>query len=311
MSDVQVIDVSSSDAVLDSRAERALAKRQRAANRSIWRRPLSIIGLGIAAVWVIAAIFAPWISPYSPIATSPDLFAPPSAAHWFGTDELGRDVFSRVIYGSRVTLPLSIMLVALAAAIGGTLGGIAGYLGGIVDEAIMRLADLVFAFPTIILAMAVAAALGPNLRNAVLAVVVVSWPLYARVTRSLVLSAREMDYVQASRLLGAPGREALTIEILPNIASPVAALAMLELGNAVLWLSGLSFLGLGAQPPTPEWGAMVADGTQNFNAWWIGTFPGLAIFTAVMAFNFIGDSVRDVLDPRVARAVVPQRSEDD
>ena len=152
------------------------------------------------------------------------------------------------------------MLVALAATVGGILGGIAGYLGGIVDEVIMRLADLVFAFPTIILAMAVAAALGPNLRNAVFAIIIVSWPLYARVTRSLVLAARELDYVQASRLLGAPGREALMIEILPNIAGPIAALAMLELGNAVLWLAGLSFLGLGAQPPTAEWGAMVLGG---------------------------------------------------
>ena len=138
--------------------------------------------------------------------------------------------------------------------------------------------------------MAVAAALGPNLRNAVFAIIIVSWPLYARVTRSLVLAARELDYVQASRLLGAPGREALVIEILPNIAGPIAALAMLELGNAVLWLAGLSFLGLGAQPPTAEWGAMVAEGAQSFDRWWIGTFPGLAIFTAVMAFNFIGDA---------------------
>jgi peptide/nickel transport system permease protein len=195
------------------------------------------------------------------------------------------------------------MLVALAATIGATLGGIAGYFGGIIDEVIMRVADLVFAFPTIILAMAVAAALGPNLRNAVLAIVVVSWPLYARVTRGLVLSAREMDYVLASRLTGASAREALVVEILPNIVGPVAALAMLELGNAVLWLSGLSFLGLGAQPPNPEWGAMISSGTQAFDRWWVGTFPGLAILTAVVAFNFIGDSVRDALDPQVARAI--------
>jgi peptide/nickel transport system permease protein len=308
MSEAEAVDVAAADAV-DARAEVALRKRQRAANRPGWRRPLTIVGLGIAAVWIVAAIFAPWLSRYSPNATSSDLFSPPSAAHWFGTDELGRDVYARVIYGSRVTLPLSIMLVALAATVGAVTGGIAGYLGGIVDEGIMRLADLVFAFPTIILAMAVAAALGPNLRNAVFAIVIVSWPLYARVTRSLVLSAREMDYVHASRLLGAPGREALAIEILPNIASPVAALAMLELGNAVLWLAGLSFLGLGAQPPTAEWGAMVSDGAQNFNDWWIGTFPGLAIFTAVMAFNFIGDGLRDLLDPRVARAAI-QRNED-
>ena len=308
MSEAQLLEVPAPEAI-DERAERLLRKRQRAAGRSLWRRPLSVVGLTIAAVWILAAILAPWISRYSPTATSSDLYGFPSSAHWFGTDELGRDVYARVVYGARVTLPLSIMLVALAATVGGILGGIAGYLGGIVDEVIMRLADLVFAFPTIILAMAVAAALGPNLRNAVFAIIIVSWPLYARVTRSLVLAARELDYVQASRLLGAPGREALVIEILPNIAGPIAALAMLELGNAVLWLAGLSFLGLGAQPPTAEWGAMVSEGAQSFDRWWIGTFPGLAIFTAVMAFNFIGDSLRDVLDPRVARSAI-QRSDD-
>jgi peptide/nickel transport system permease protein len=292
-----------SDARAEAHAERRLQKRQRAATRSLWLRPLTIVGLSIALVWFIAAVFAGPITKYGPLEQLGGIYAHPSSQHWFGTDELGRDVFSRVVYGARVTIPLSIMLVALAATIGATLGGIAGYFGGIIDEVIMRIADLVFAFPTIILAMAVAAALGPNLRNAVLAIVVVSWPLYARVTRGLVLSAREMDYVLASRLTGASAREALAVEILPNIVGPVAALAMLELGNAVLWLSGLSFLGLGAQPPNPEWGAMISSGTQAFDRWWVGTFPGLAILTAVVAFNFIGDSVRDALDPQVARAI--------
>jgi peptide/nickel transport system permease protein len=291
------------DAQRAEKAERALAKHQRIAKRSLWRRPLALVGLSIAGLWILAAIFAPWVTPHGPLSQSQALYASPSGAHWFGTDELGRDVFSRVIYGSRITLPLALMLVALAASIGGILGGIAGYFGGIVDEVIMRLADLVFAFPTIILAMAVAAALGPSLRNAVFALVVVAWPLYARVTRGLVLSARETDYVLASRLIGASGREALAIEILPNIAGPVAVLAMLELGNAVLYLSGLSVLGLGAQPPKPEWGAMISIGAQAFNRWWIGTFPGIAILTVVVAFNFIGDSLRDALDPQVARAI--------
>jgi peptide/nickel transport system permease protein len=287
----------------EAQAERALRKRQRAATRSLWRRPLALIGLALAAAWILAAIFAPLITKYGPLQQSAALYAPPSGTHWFGTDELGRDIFSRVIYGARVTLPLALMLVALAASIGGILGAIAGYFGGVVDEVIMRFADLLFAFPGIILAMAIAAALGPNLRNAVLAIVVVAWPLYARVTRGLVLSTREMDYVHASRLMGASGREALAIEILPNIAGPIAVLAMLDLGNAVLWLCGLSFLGLGAQPPTPEWGAMISLGAQTFNYWWIGTFPGLAILTAVVAFNFIGDSLRDALDPQVARVL--------
>jgi peptide/nickel transport system permease protein len=287
----------------DTRAEQTLRRHQRAATRSLLRRPLTITGLAILVGWVLAALLAPWITKYGPLEQSQQLYAPPSTQHWFGTDELGRDVYSRVIYGSRITLPLAAMLVVLACTIGAILGGIAGYFGRVLDEAVMRVADLVFAFPTIILAMAVAAALGPSLRNAVLALVVVAWPLYARVTRGLVLSAREMDYVLASRLTGASARQALAVDILPNVTGPVAVLATLELGTAVLWLSGLSFLGLGAQPPTPEWGAMVAAGALAFNHWWVGTFPGLAILTAVLAFNFVGDSLRDALDPRVARTI--------
>ena len=291
------------DAGAETRADRTLQRRQRAATRSLLRRPLTIIGLVIIAGWVLAALLAPWITKYGPLEQGFELYAPPSREHWFGTDELGRDVYSRVIYGSRITLPLAVMLVLLACTVGAVLGGVAGYLGRIADETIMRFADLLFAFPHIILAMAIAAALGPSLRNAVLSLVVIAWPLYARVTRGLVLSAREMDYVLASRLNGASARHTLAVDILPNIAGPVAVLATLELGTAVLWLSGLSFLGLGAQPPDPEWGAMVASGALAFNHWWVGTFPGLAILTAVLAFNFIGDSLRDALDPRVARAI--------
>jgi peptide/nickel transport system permease protein len=167
----------------------------------------------------------------------------------------------------------------------------------------MRIADIFFSFPTIILAMAVAAALGPSLQNAVLAIVVVSWPMYARVVRSLVLGARDTDYVAASRLLGGSARRTLTVDILPNILGPVAVLALLELGDAVLWLCGLSFLGLGAQPPTAEWGAMISDGALNFNRWWLGVFPGVAILTVVLAFNFIGDSLRDALDAQTNRTL--------
>jgi peptide/nickel transport system permease protein len=291
------------ESTADARAERTLRRRQRAATRSLLRRPLTIVGIVIVVVWAVAALLAPWVTQHGPLEQGAELYAPPSRDHWFGTDELGRDVYSRVIYGSRITLPLAVMLVALACSIGAILGGIAGYLGRFADEGVMRLADLVFAFPHIILAMAVAAALGPSLRNAVLALVVIAWPLYARVTRGLVLAAREMDYVLASRLTGASARETLAVDILPNIAGPIAVLATLELGTAVLWLSGLSFLGLGAQPPDPEWGAMVSAGALAFNHWWVGTFPGLAILTAVLGFNFIGDSLRDALDPRIARAI--------
>ena len=252
----------------------------------------------LAGAWILIAIFVPLIAPYDPLAQTSLLLHEPSAAHWFGTDELGRDVFSRVLWGSRLSIPLAFFLVAGAVAIGGALGGLAGYFGGVVDEVIMRAADLVFAFPTIILAMAVTAALGPSLKNAVLAVLIVFWPSYARVVRGLVMSLKQADYVSATRLLGSSSRRALMVDVLPNVAGPVLVLATLDLGNAVLLLAGLSFLGLGSQPPTAEWGSMVNVGTQYFERWWMGTFPGLAILSVVLAFNFLGDSLRDWLDPR-------------
>ena len=207
-------------------------------------------------------------------------------------------MLSRVIYGARLSLPLALLLVSLAILVGGVLGAIAGYFRSLPDAVVMRTVDLVFAFPAIILAMVVTASLGPNVRNAVLAIVIVSWPAYARVVRGLVLSLGDSEFVQASRLLGSSSRRALVRDILPNLAGPVVVLGTLDLANAILLLSGLSFLGLGAQPPTPEWGSMVAVGTQNFQYWWVGTFPGLAIFSAVLAFNFLGDSLRDRFDPR-------------
>ena len=278
-------------------------RRKRLRVPAAWRQPLAVTGLAVVGAWLVIAIFAPLIGPDNPLAQNFDILAAPSSAHWFGTDELGRDVLSRVLSGARVTLPLAVLLVVIAMLIGAVLGGIAGFLGGWADIALMRLADLFFAFPGIILALAVAAALGPQLRNAVIAVVAVSWPSYARLVRSLVLAARTAPYVVASRMLGASGWRVLFTDIRPNVAGPVLVLAALDLGNAVLLLSGLSFLGLGAQPPTAEWGAMVAEGTQNFNDWWVGVFPGLAILTVVLAFNFIGDALRDALDPRTARAV--------
>ncbi len=270
---------------------------------SAWTQPLAIAGIVLAAAWIVVAIFVPLIAPYDPLAQSSQLVLAPSPAHLFGTDELGRDVFSRVLWASRLSLPLAFFLVAMAVVIGGALGGMAGYFGGWVDEVVMRATDLVFAFPTIILAMAVTAALGPSLRNAVLAVLIVFWPSYARVVRGLVMSLGQSDYVSAARLLGASSRRALVVDVLPNVAGPVLVLATLDLGNAILLLAGLSFLGLGAQPPTPEWGSMVNTGTQYFERWWMGTFPGLAILSVVLAFNFLGDSLRDALDPRSSWAV--------
>jgi peptide/nickel transport system permease protein len=265
------------------------------------RQPLALVGATIAILWFLVAAFAPLVAPYDPLEQTFVAFESPSADHLFGTDELGRDVFSRVVYGARISLPLGLLLVVLASTIGGILGALAGYFRGLTDGAVMRAADLVFAFPAIILAMVVTAALGRGLTNAVLALVIVAWPSYARVVRSLVLSVGESEYVWATRLLGSSARRALVREVLPNVIGPVLVLATLDVGNAILLLSGLSFLGLGAQPPAAEWGSMVATGTQYFQFWWMGTFPGLAIFTAVLAFNFIGDSLRDVFDPRTAR----------
>lgn len=271
--------------------------------RGVWKQPLAVVGFTLIAFWVLIALLAGFLAPAEPLAQDFARFQPPSSDHWFGTDGVGRDVLSRVIYGARISLPLAVLLVAMAGTIGSVLGGIAGYFGGRIDNLIMRLVDLFFAFPAIILAMAVAAALGADLRNAVLAIVVVAWPTYARVVRGLVLSQKEQDYVSATRLLGASSRRSLLRDVLPNVGGPVLVLATLELGNAVLLLAGLSFLGLGARPPSPEWGAMVSDGARTFDRWWIGTFPGLAILTIVMAFNFLGDTLRDALDPRTARAV--------
>jgi ABC-type dipeptide/oligopeptide/nickel transport system permease subunit len=282
---------------------RSARRAERSVARSPWRQPLAVIGLAVVLVWVVVAIFAPLIAPENPIAQKNPLFLPPGAQHWFGTDELGRDVFSRVLFGARISVPLAALLVLASMTIGGVLGGLAGLLGGKLDAVVMRLADLVFAFPGIILAMAVTAALGPQLRNAVIAVVVVSWPAYARLVRGLVLSARTSHYVLSSRLLGASSLRTLFLDIRPNVAGPVLVMAALDMGNAILLLSGLSFLGLGAQPPTAEWGAMVASGAVNFDKWWISLFPGLAILTVVLALNFVGDTLRDALDPRTARAI--------
>lgn len=269
----------------------------------VWRRPLAIIGLVIVAFWLLVVLLAPVLAPYDPLAQSSPRFLSPSLQHPFGTDGVGRDVLSRVIHGARISIPIAIMLVGLSLAVGSTVGAIAGYFGGWVDAVLMRLVDLFFSFPAIILAMAVSAALGPSLVNAVLAIVVVSWPAYARLTRSLVLSLRDAHFVEASRLLGTSSPRALVRDIAPNILGPIAVISTLELGNAILLLSGLSYLGLGAVPPTPEWGAMVSEGSRVFYHYWVALFPGLAILSIVLAFNFIGDSLRDALDPRSSRAV--------
>ncbi|WP_205857031.1 ABC transporter permease [Phytoactinopolyspora endophytica] len=278
-------------------------RRRRLRVPAALRTPVAVVSLAIIVAWVAVIVLAPVLSPAGPNAQSFDRLTAPSAEHWFGTDQVGRDVLSRVLHGARVSIPVAAMLVVASLVIGSILGAIAGYFGRVADEVIMRVADLVFAFPTIILAMVVAAVLGPSLSNAVIAILVVSWPPYARVTRSLVLSARQAEYVIAGRLLGNGPFTSLSKDVLPNVAAPVVVLATLDVGTAILLLSGLSFLGLGAVPPTPEWGAMVSDGVQQFSSWWIAGFPGLAIMSIVLAFNLLGDVLRDSLDPHTAETV--------
>lgn len=274
------------------------------AGRFLRRNPLVLLGLAIFGAWVVISIGAPWIAPYDPL--KQDIVArlqPPSAEHWFGTDQLGRDVFSRVLYGGRLSLPAGILVIVVAGIIGTAIGALTGFIGGWFDEGTMRLTEVFMAFPTIILAMAIAAALGPSLVNAVVAMVVVWWPNYARVVRSLVIGVKTQEYVEAASAIGVPRGRVLWRTILPNCLAPAVVLATIDLGNAILVFAGLSFLGLGPDPTTPEWGRMVSDGIQYFDQWWIAAFAGLAIFTVVMAFNFIGDGIRDALDPRLRKTL--------
>lgn len=258
------------------------------------------LGLFICTVWFLVALFAPFIATHS--TTAQDLsmtYEAPSLKHFFGTDELGRDVFSRVVYGSRISLAAGVITVVSAFAFGILFGGIAGYKGGIVDEVMMRFSELIMSFPPLILAMVIAAALGPSVLNSVVAMAIIWWPNYARLMRSMVISLKESEYVVASKVMGASHIRILFLEVLPNSLGPLLVMATLDLGNAILMFSGLSFLGLGTQPPTPEWGSMVSSGAQAMQNWWVSTFPGLAIFSISVAANFVGDGVRDFLDPKL------------
>jgi peptide/nickel transport system permease protein len=272
--------------------------------RRIWHNRSAALGGALVLAWLLIALLAPLIAPYSPTAQKvTNRLKPPSAQHWFGTDELGRDVFSRVLHGARVSLPVALAVVAMTGTVGILLGSVAGYAGGLTDEVIMRVADAVLAFPSLILAIAITAALGPGLLNAALAIALVLWPEYARLVRSQVIALREMEFVSAATALGASPWRNLFVHILPNALPLMLVKISLDMGNAILLAASLSFVGLGAVPPTPEWGAMVAAGRHKFFEWWIATFPGLAIFTAVVGFNFLGDGLRDLLDPRLRRMV--------
>lgn len=258
------------------------------------------MGTLVVLAWIIAALVAPQLAPYQPLAQNVnDRLQPPNPLHPWGTDELGRDIFSRVLYGGRITMPAGLAVIVVGSLLGTLIGAVAGYLGGIWDEILMRLTELFMAFPTIILAMAVTAALGPDIRNAIIALVVVWWPSYARLVRGLVLKVKTNEYVEAAQAVGASGGYILSRTILPNCLAPALVLTTLDIGKAILTFAGLSFLGLGPEPTSPEWGRMVAVGIDYFDQWWTWLFPGMAIATLVIAFNFIGDGLRDLFDPRM------------
>jgi len=270
------------------------------------RNRLQRFSLIIIIALVLVAIFAPVIAPYPShaiSATNPDdkLLAP-SAKYLFGTDELGRDLFSRVIYGTRISLQTALIAVGLAMLVGVPLGAIAGGLGGVADEIIMRVTDVFLSFPPLLLAIAIAAFLGPNLENAMLSIVISWWPWYTRIIRGQAVSIRERQFVRAARSIGTPVHRIIFNHILPNAFAPVIVQASMDIGGVILTIASLSFLGLGAQPPTPEWGLLISTSRTYFlNAWWYSTFPGLAIFITVLVFNLIGDGIREVLDPRTRK----------
>ncbi|TMJ13392.1 MAG: ABC transporter permease [Bacillati bacterium ANGP1] len=270
--------------------------------RPVARSPLALVALGLVAAWVVAAFSAPVLAPHLPLAQDiVHRLSPPSRDHWLGTDPLGRDVLSRILYGARLSIPVGAAAVVLAGGLGIALGGAAGFMGGIIDETIMRITDLMLAFPTVILAMVITAALGAGIQNAVLAIMVAWWPSYARLERGLVLAVRQREFVEAARVLGASRLRIALRHVLPATISPIVILGTLDVGHAILTFASLSFLGLGPPPQIPEWGSMIAAGRNYLNQWWIATFPGLAILSLVLAFNVVGDSLRDLLDPRLRR----------
>jgi peptide/nickel transport system permease protein len=261
-----------------------------------------VVGTVVVGIWVLVAVFAPWLAPHSPMDLDVmNRLEPPGRAHFFGTDEAGRDNFSRILYGSRITIPIAFTVIVLASVFGAGVGAVAGYLGGRVDEILMRVVDVVLAFPPIVLAMAITATLGAGLRNAMLAILLVSWPEFSRLMRGQVLSIKENDYVIAARALGAPASRVVLAHILPNAFPPIVVKGTLDIGNAIILTAALSFIGLGAVPPAPEWGAMIAAGQSKFEYWWAATFPGLAILSVVLGFNFLGDGLQDWLNPRLRR----------
>ncbi|GBD20524.1 putative D,D-dipeptide transport system permease protein DdpC [bacterium HR28] len=265
--------------------------------------PLNLVGVVLIAVFLFLVAFGSLLAPHDPVQPNVAVkLQPPSSTYWFGTDELGRDILSRVMSGAKYSLGVAFIILSIAVLVGTIVGLIAGYAGGIVDELLMRVTDLFLAFPALVLAMAIAATLGRTLENTVIALTVVYWPWYARLVRGQVLWLKEREFVEAARAIGASPLRILGRHILPNTLAVVIVQLTLDVGYAVLATSGLSFIGLGAQPPTPEWGTMIAGARTFFReAWWYITFPGLALTLTVLGFNLLGDGLRDFLDPRTRR----------
>lgn len=267
------------------------------------RNPLTLFGLVLLLLIILLSIFAPLISSYDPTKINiTERFSPPSAKHWFGTDEVGRDIFTRIIYGARLSLGVGVAVVLSAGIVGTIIGSVSGYFGGRIDQIIMRVMDMILAFPSLVLAMALAATLGPNLQNAMLAIAIIKIPVYVRLARAETLALREKLYVKAAVTFGIKPWRIIARHIVPNAVSPVVIQVTLDIGDAILLVATLGFLGLGAQPPTPEWGAMISVGWKYLlDYWWYPTFPGLALFLASCGFNLIGDGIRDILDPKANR----------
>jgi len=298
-------------ATITARDLPAVSNRQRRKERSpfvaallsLRRNPLAMAGIIVIVSWLLIALTAPIIAPYQP--NQQDLtqrLLGPNTTHFFGTDDLGRDIFSRVLHGARVSIPAAFFTVVVTGAIGIILGAFAGYVGGALESIIMRAADVVLAFPPIILAMAIAAVRGgPGLSNALFAIIFVLWPEYARVMRGAVLALKSSEYVTAAESIGASRGRILMRHILPGTNAPIVIKGTLDIGSVVILMAGLSFIGLGAVPPNPEWGAMLNASISKFQNWWLGTFPALAIISVVISLNFVGDALRDALDPRLRR----------
>lgn len=273
--------------------------------RFLRRSPLAALGALIVLIYALLALTAPVLAPHPPLLQTLELrLLPPRPGYPFGLDQLGRDILSRVLYGARLSLLIGMVVVGLAGVLGTTVGVVAGFAGGRVDHVLMRVTDIFFAFPSLILAMAIAAALGPSLPNTMVAIAMVTWPVYARLSRAQTITLRRQEFVEAARAVGASDARLMLRHILPNTLSPLVVQASFNMGEAILIASGLSFIGFGAHPPTPEWGVMISEGRDYITTqWWVPTIPGIAILLAVTGFNLLGDGLRDLLDPRLRRAL--------